>query len=501
MGFGLEVSLGWAADLLSSSSQGYEEVSPSDFYRALFGNSRAYVRYLDKLELPLTMSDYDGEGSGTWRSVKLGDLVAVAEERNDAYLSPCTYFPKKSKDGRFRATNSMETADQLCAFVLDIDRPDLYVLKDCLEFLWPTKGLPCPTYVVCSGNGLHLYFVLDWPVDMMKRWRMELNAVKDYLGALYSTGNPSFTMIENAQSDNPTFTKVNSILGEFDNHGITQSYRVVGSRTKNSKETVTAWRTGTTWDIDDLAAIAGIHQRFTVEDFDLDSSMQTKAWEKESNRVSSRPDSGGKKKGWNPGLYKWLAAEVIDRAKYYGMYGHRYWQVLCLTIAARKDNIPEQQLEKDVAEAYRVWNDCASRWGHPKIQWAECQKAMRSGYRCDPYLVKKFKKDWLSDKCGWVWESHQKRRGRSQEAHLKTARNFKKWMYNEGVELKPDGRPKGSKDSLSRKPGSGRPENSGTKRQVIQDYAAAHPEANHSQIAAALGVSRPTVIKWLRETD
>lgn len=44
----------------------------------------------------------------------------------------------------------------------------------------------------------------------------------------------------------------------------------------------------------------------------------------------------------------------------------------------------------------------------------------------------------------------------------------------------------------------GRPKGSGEKCELIRSYAREHPDANHSDIAKALGVSRPTVIKWLR---
>jgi transposase-like protein len=37
-----------------------------------------------------------------------------------------------------------------------------------------------------------------------------------------------------------------------------------------------------------------------------------------------------------------------------------------------------------------------------------------------------------------------------------------------------------------------------TKEEKIKAFAAANPGLNHSQIARALGVSRPTVIKWLK---
>ena len=37
-----------------------------------------------------------------------------------------------------------------------------------------------------------------------------------------------------------------------------------------------------------------------------------------------------------------------------------------------------------------------------------------------------------------------------------------------------------------------------TKANLVRDYVLAHPDANHSEIARALGVSRTTVIKWLK---
>ena len=38
-----------------------------------------------------------------------------------------------------------------------------------------------------------------------------------------------------------------------------------------------------------------------------------------------------------------------------------------------------------------------------------------------------------------------------------------------------------------------------TKADLVREYAAEHPDANHSEIARALGISRPTVIKWLKD--
>lgn len=81
-----------------------------------------------------------------------------------------------------------------------------------------------------------------------------------------------------------------------------------------------------------------------------------------------------------------------------------------------------------------------------------------------------------------------KRNGRKQEIHLKIARSAQAIMdeangtnWREG-----NGRPKGSKNKKNEK------------KEKIEEYAAANPEASHSEIARALGVSRTTVVKWLR---
>ena len=70
-----------------------------------------------------------------------------------------------------------------------------------------------------------------------------------------------------------------------------------------------------------------------------------------------------------------------------------------------------------------------------------------------------------------------KRNGRSQAKHLEGARairdiNNDNWREGNG-----------------RKP----------KADLVREYAAEHPDANHSEIARALGISRPTVIKWLKD--
>ena len=76
-----------------------------------------------------------------------------------------------------------------------------------------------------------------------------------------------------------------------------------------------------------------------------------------------------------------------------------------------------------------------------------------------------------------------KRNGRKQAVHLAGARAVQE------VNDKFNGT--NWRDGNGRKP----------KADLVRDYALAHPDANHSEIARALGISRPTVIKWLKSDE
>lgn len=444
------------------SDAGYTELSTLEFYKELFGYTDGYLRYGEALQLPVTFCDEDG---GTWRSVAIGDLEAVCENRTDASVSCCTYFPVRRKNGTWRASNVKERADQLVAFVLDLDRGFPANLSAALNEWWPSGVIPEPTFIVCSGQGLHLYYVLHEPVAMMKRWLDELRAINTHLYNLYRPRK------EHEWDD----WEVS--IGEIDRHGPTQPYRVVGSLSKDGTHVASAWRVGSTYSIRELAELAGLSQTdFTVEGFDMTQSLRSESFKR--NEAFRNRNEGGKKrrKGWNPGFYKWLAMRELDRSRLYGEYGHRYNQVVSLAIAARKDRIPREQLVDDVKEIHAGWERCSNKYGHPRITWEECVKAMRIyDQRGD---IHKFPKWWLEEKCGFEFGT-QKRHGRPQEEHLAFARKMKAFYPEIGESWRLGGRP--------------------NKKDLVRDYAAQHSDANHSQIAKALGVSRPTVIKWLRE--
>ena len=489
----------WVVATLKESAyyDEYEEADCLTFYRAVFGNSSHYMRYEDNMEIPLTLSAGGADGGGTWISVKLAELPDLVWDRNDAYLSACTYFPRKCKspDGapRYYSTNSRDTADELCAFVLDIDRADSRVLTTLLEHVWRAGLIPSPTYLVASGTGVHLWYVLDWPVKMLKRWRAELEYMQRALGNYYTAGALSWKTIDSAGNIIDEHRDVSVELGKYDSHGLTQPYRAVGSLTKSETDTVSAWRIGPTWDVDDLAKQCMLlPQAFNEETFDMTKSLSARERERwamaKDEAARQRLASSGK--GHNPVFYPWMLAEALDRSRFADAYGSRYNVVLCLTLAARKDNtsprqanpITRAQLESDIRELWENWEVVAARVGCPHITWTECRKAIEAGYSFRGDCIR-IRWSWLGKKCEWRHTSHSKRNGRSQDEHLADARDFKFFLARRRPEVL-----------------GGRPKGSGTKEAEIKAYAAEHPDANHSQIARALGVSRPTVIKWLRDS-
>ena len=490
----------WVVQLLSQSTCycSVEELGALDFYAALFSNSQAFMRYGYDMEIPITYSE---EGDGTWRSEKLSVIPSVVDNRNDAYISACTYFPKRINrhDGSFRwvSTNSKETAQELCAFVLDIDRCSVIAFKNYLEYIWPAGGIPQPTYLVASGNGVHLYYVLDWPVEMKKRWLEELKHIQSWLGSLYTGRNPSFALLAGFDSPDLKDLQIEDIgskLGDYDCLGLTQSYRVVGSLTKDESDVVTAWRIGETWDIEDLGRLAGLTQSFDIETFDMSKSMKTQQIEEWKARKAERESESGDekrkgKKGHNPFFYPWFVETAKSHAPWPQYVGGRYNTILCMVLAARKDNysprqnheITRDQIEKDARDLFEIWNAVAVRDNLPSITWSEVKKAIRCGYRFNHNLVR-IKKNWIADKCKWEIVSHQKRNGRNQDVHLKVlASQVRNLEYPDGSWRYHGGAP--------------------TKESIVLDYAREHPGANHSQISRATGVSRPTVIKWLKKTE
>ena len=150
---------------------------------------------------------------------------------------------------------------------------------------------------------------------------------------------------------------------------------------------------------------------------------------------------------------------------------------MALAVYARKCVVPYEELEQDALHLVPFLN-ALDKTGSQPFTAEDVVKALEA-YDAS-YLT--FPRHTIEELTG-VEIPPNKRNGRTREAHMKRVNAMIDFDISMGED---DVRYHG-----------GAP----TKKDLIKSYAAEHPEANHSEIARALGVSRPTVIKWLKDDE
>ena len=366
----------------------------------------------------------------------------------------------------------MDAAHELYALVFDLDNvrrgedgsPD--GLRDLLYQMEPADGfgplLPRPTYIVSSGTGLHLYYLLDRPIRL---WPNALEALDAFRAA--------FT----ARLWNRYVT---SSYLEPQVEAVTQGFRMVGSRAKDGEQVVRAFWTGFRVTMEGMNAFVPdgarvppevLHSQHTAEEARRLWPGWDPQWRAKASAAPKRP--------WRVkrALFDWWCRRVEAGE---ASVGHRYWCVW--TAAALAAKCPEVTYEELESWALRVTPMLDHLTEGPTNHFtAEDAMAAIQAYGNPRSLT--LRRDKIAEKTA-VEMPVNKRNGLEQPVHLYLARRRKGDMKMLGMPMKnPEGRPKGS----------------GTKRDAIRGYAEEHPDANHSQIAKALGVSRTTVVKWLKD--
>lgn len=222
----LELPL-WVAEL---SNHGCKAVCATDFYADIFGNA------LEEHRLP---EDYQtGEYAGiaveriptgddrqyrgkrvtvTKGNLELYDLIDRSE--NFCMIAPVSYI------GRERTNKN---ARYLYALVIEIDDIEPKSGINELFYSWRREVLtmPEPTYIVCSGSGLHLYFVFERPIPLFTNIFEQLTEAKRYLTTLFWN------------------KYVTNSYEAIQYESINQPFRCVGSVTKSGKACAMAFKTG-----------------------------------------------------------------------------------------------------------------------------------------------------------------------------------------------------------------------------------------------------------------
>lgn len=410
-------------------------------------------------------------------------VKASIAENAPVYMAPVSWYGRNNKAANARF---------LHAFAVDLDgmTPGKLgsVLKQMRNGHDPTNekwvSMPQASYIVMSGRGLHLYYLLDRPVPLIPAVVPFLQQLKRRLTDVVWTDYTSEDGNEGRQYQ-----------------GIYQGFRMPGTTTRLNGCGVDAK------DANKYEALAFMYapegasepRRVTLDylvDYcgirgkeipgELYRVLETKGGRTPIAEAKAKwPEwherrivQGEEKKGYdtNRGAYESWLSRIEDEAVVHG----RYFAVLALVAYAVKCSVPLKELEKDAYGLVPVLDKLSDEPGNRFTDYDVA--CALSAYGSND--LRFWKNEYMCRRAK-IAPHVNKHNGLKRKPHLYLARQRKKEMKAIGVPMK--------------KP-EGRPVNSGTKRDEIRAYATEHPDASHAAIAKALGVSRTTVIKWLKQS-
>lgn len=387
----------------------------------------------------------DGDETKHMVKMSIDEALEQAESRNDVLLGGSTYF---------KEFVSKQTAKDVHAFIIDMDNVWSGVLLRALQDDWNTEKetLPKPTYIVNSGTGLHLYFLLDEPIP-----HYQCNA--EGIDSLYRALAVQQT------------TKRIYLQKQVQWFG--QDFRMAGSLNKYGWRNE-VFKVGEKWDIDELGKAVGLKDVHFVRY----GEKRTKPVS-ERQRTKNRP----KRKGWrcNRGFYDY----TLERCRNETKEGTRYMSMCALTVIAWKCNVPIAEVERDLLGLLPNYNDGAVR----QIKEQEVHHALLMYNERAMLTQRERLQDWI----GWKYQPKTNRhygrqvfkRKKSEEARERGLSNtnleVRGWtvrdaMYPNGEWRNKDGRP--------------------IAQQTVQSWREAHPAGRKADCIRETGISKPTVLKW-----
>ena len=434
--------------------QYFDEIAPMDFYRFIFPlgsfekkgvfETGKYNGILREITNDYYTDENDIKHRKVNRYVVTDDLQILSDviERNTdefVILQPLSFVGKSA---------IYKNARDLYALAIDLDGINIEELGDRTnglhELIYQLENsmiLPKPTFIVMSGTGLHLYFVMEEPIPLYPEVVEELTKMKDTLTDMFWYGSIS-SLDDNVQYE-----------------PIQQPFRVVGTCTKLGTKVRAFVYTGERVSLDYINSFIPDNSRANIKD----------ALKKPHNIKENSIATSNKRGHWifkKDVYYNWL--ELLRNDKKHFVYGNRYWGVFILCATARKCNIPFDELEQDAYSLIPILNNLSETYPFTEDDVAAAFK----GYS-EKYFT--LSVDFINHKCKDVLHK-TKRNYRKQEQHLQLARGIRELKEQMG-------------ESVS---GGGRP----TKQEQVKEWRALHPEGKKIECERALGLSRHTVLKW-----
>ena len=428
----------------------YEEVDPLAFYREIFPVGSFQDKGHTERKAGNGMLIYKNEHGQHWHKLIFDDLTEIPNWYGveDVYIRSASFIGKNTKN---------ENASMIYALVFDLDGQGITELQMVTQFMRKGTNIPKATFVVLSGHGLHLYYVLETPIRATMNNIRKLNKLKEGMTKL----------IWNRYTSN-----IDKIQFQY----CLQGFRMVGSASKMGKRyPVRAFRfSDEHYTIEEL--VSWIPKLKEWDEYRIDITERDtvpketakKLWpEWYEYRINQRQSNK-----WHikRDLYDWWKNKIVEGAT----YGHRYFCIMCLAIFAIKCDISEEELKRDALELVPIL-DRVSNDKDPKSRFTEDDVlSALHGYR------ENFK-TWGRDKLALVSAipmAPNKRNYRTRAEHLVLARGIKDIKKKMGEVV--EGRPKGS----------------GTKKEIIVQWKLEHPTGRKADCHRDTGIDPKTIRKW-----
>ncbi len=441
-----------------------EAVSAIDFYDTLFGGRDGYG---DDLEPHREPEDYRTGEYGAIaleiihgrdkeeKATRYGRRVTVTrgceelyelidQSENFCLIAPIAYAGKK---------RTAENARYMYALCVEIDgiNPKRGIKELFYVFERKVRMLPRPTYVVCSGNGLHLYWVFEKPLPLFKNIAMQLQKIRDYI--IFCTWDKQISLLwENIQHES-----------------LFQAFRCVGTLGKNKNKIAMAFEVG---------------ERLTIETFneklpdELKLEATYKSYLTREQAKELYPD--------------WYQRRIVEKQKrghftrHKGIYhdwiekilngvevGHRYNCLENLCALAVQCEIPPEQVYAD-CEMIKVYFESITTDEDNHFTEYDVLCAL-STYETKPETAYRRKLEYISKRTG-IPLQRTKRNGRKQKEHIERMNVLRDFDYPDGSWINRDGAP--------------------TKQEIVMKWQENHPNGKKADCIKDTGLSKPTVYKW-----
>ena len=458
-------------------SENYPEVSPFEYYSSIFPLESLEVKGDTSFRSSnpiFTFRVTTTEPNGVVRTFFRNEIVfrdTFTDALKKAYKSRFAICSMCSYSGRNRTASNAYKCHGLC---IDLDGVGLQQLELLFAWIHSARYVPCPTYIVNSGRGLHVVYVFQTPVPLYPVYVAYLQRMKRELtGWVWNKETSSYPPEER----------------QF--QGIYQGFRMVGSCTKLGGKNRTsyllrAFKTGKPVSLSYLNSFlpdnAKLPQNFLEEDpsswdytdlFGHRSLAECKElfpdWyerrivQKLSPRRYVTPS----------GVYDWWYRQISDSANVKD--GNRYHCISVLYAFGIKCNI---DIEKVNADAYSLLDfyDAMTKKSGNNFTASDIEAASRF---YDEKYLRLSKSEIIRRTKIQMGSCH--RNGQTQKDHLEEARAIRDIRQKR----------KGTKWTDN----NGRP----SKAEQIRAWREAHPSGRKIDCERETGLSRHTVLKWWDE--